>query len=113
MNLYAWQFREELIELAENCTSIKPSTAKRKARCLFNKYTSIIDINADYYRKQSNRKDKIIQTIKTGVVKYNNGAMSISDISSIKIDETKVTVITKSGLEIYFDSEFEYLIDVI
>ena len=40
--LTKWDFKRELRDLAENCTKLKPSTAKGKATKLLDKYNEIM-----------------------------------------------------------------------
>jgi len=126
--LYREDFRKEIMEMVENCTGLKPSTAKRKAYNILKKYRPIIsystNFSSDYYEKKYEQIRVKFEILKQGYINYykggTRGKLLLKDIEQIEIrksviskDTTDVLLITKTGRQINMGSDFEYLIDLI
>jgi ribosomal protein S17E len=115
-----WQFFKKLKELAENCTKVKPSTAKRKATQFFEKYSDIIAYNSDYIKDITENLDKykkLFEVAKSQKIDYIKddgckGVVLIKDVEQIESNNTSVILTTKHGRNIYLGKSFEYLIDL-
>jgi len=114
--LRKWEFQKELIDLSENCTKLKPSTAKAKARKLFNKYDDIIAYYGSYISDLDNRvknQRDAIEALKSGIINYNNGSFKIADVSYYNCSDTRITVMFNNGKEMYFDFSFKGLFNLV
>jgi hypothetical protein len=126
--LYREDFRKEIMDMAESCTALKPSTAKRKMGDIFKKYHPIIcystNFSSDYYEKKYEQIKVKFETLKKGYISYyrgeTQGKLFLKDIEQIEIrksviskDTIDVLLITKTGREINMGPNFEYLIDLI
>jgi len=126
--LYRQDFRKEIMDMAESCTALKPSTAKRKMGDIFKKYHPIIcystNFTYEHYEKKYEQIRVKFETLKQGYINYykggTRGKLFLKDIEQIEIrksviskDTTDVLLITKTGRQINMGSDFEYLIDLI
>ncbi len=118
--LKSWEFRQELMDLAERCTKIKGSTAKRKMRSLLNKYEDLVMNSTNslkYYQDELSKLQKINSILKKGVIKYDGGVLLIKNIAQIQIKTNQiktnqVVITTLNGRDIYFNIECKYLLEL-
>lgn len=119
-DLYKYGFRKELMNMAVSCVGLKPSTAKKKADSIFEKYDSIISSsssrNSEYYEKKYWESVKKLNTLKQGSVEYSRGEIKgiilLKDIEQIEVRQKDVLLITKTGREIIMGEDFKYLKDL-
>jgi len=120
-NLYREDFRKEILDMAESCVGLKPSTAKKKAYNILKKYRTIIcystDYGNDYYEKKYEQIKRKLEILKQGYITYyrgeTRGKLFLKDIEQIEVGEKNVLLITKTGRQITTGLDFEYLIDLI
>lgn len=119
-DLYKYRFRKELMNMAVSCVGLKPSTAKKKAYSIFEKYDSIISYsssrNSEYYEEKYWESVKKLNTLKRGSVDYSRGEIKgiilLKDIEQIEVRQKDVLLITKTGREIIMGEDFKYLKDL-
>lgn len=119
-DLYKYRFRKELMNMAVSCVGLKPSTAKKKAYSIFEKYDSIISYssscNSEYYEEKYWESVKKLNTLKRGSVEYSRGEIKgiilLKDIEQIEVRQKDVLLITKTGREIIMGEDFKYLKDL-
>lgn len=120
-DLYRYEFRTELMNMAASCVGLKPSTAKKKADSIFQKYKSIIcyssDHTPDYYNERYAVLSKKFSVLKKGYVNYRrgdniSGILLLKDIEQIEVREKDILLITKNGREITMGEDFKYLEDL-
>ena len=126
--LYKYEFRKELMDMAASCVGLKPDTAKKKVHKIFEKYHPIIsystNYSSDYYEKKYEQAKKKLEILKQGYIIYykgdTRGKLFLKDIEQIEVIKSvmskgtiDVLLITKTGRQINMGSDFEYLIDLI
>jgi hypothetical protein len=119
-NLYSYQFRKEIMDIAASCVGLKPATAKKKVDNIFKKYDSIISYssnhNSEYYEKKYWESYKKFNILKKGSVEYLRGEIEgtilLKDIEQIEVRQKDVLLITKTGREIIMGEDFKYLKDL-
>lgn len=120
-DLYRYEFRTELMNMAASCVGLKPSTAKKKADSIFQKYKSIIcyssNYTPDYYDERYSILHKKFLALRRGYVAYSrgndvNGILLLKDIEQIEVREKDILLITKTGREITMGEDFKYLEDL-
>ena len=120
-DLYASDFRRELMDMAASCVGLKPATAKKKADNIFEKYHSIVcsssNYNVEYYREKYEGLHKKFLTLRRGYVSYSrrggaDGKILLKDIEQIETGEKDVLLITKTGREITMGEDFKFLLDL-
>lgn len=120
-DLYRYEFRRELMNMASSCVGLKPNTAKKKIDSIFQKYKSIIcyssNYNPDYYDEKYAVLSKKFSVLKRGYVNYRrgdntSGILLLKDIEQIEVREKDILLITKTGREITMGEDFKYLEDL-
>ena len=113
-------FSKELQDMAVSCIGLKENTAKRKVSKIMEKYDEIISYSKedrDYIKKQLNRYTTLFYTLKSGIINYKKdelkGYLLIRDIEQIEASTKNVVVTLKTGREIVFPSDFEYLSELL
>jgi len=113
-------FLKELQDMAVSCIGLKENTAKRKVSKIMEKYDEIIfysKSDRDYIKKQLNRYSTLFYTLKSGIINYKKGEskgyLLIRDIEQIEASTKNVVVTLKTGREIVFPSDFEYLSELL
>lgn len=117
--LTKWDLDRELKQMAEVCTKLKPSTARRKAASLFKKYDEVICYSKkdkEYYEKEARGLKKIVRVLKEQKIYYGNseesGVVLLTNIEQIDVNKNRVLITTKYNREISLDLGFEYLKDL-
>ena len=116
MGLGKWYFKKELIDLCVKCTSIKPSTAKKYARKLFDKHSTekgCISYNTQKeYRELQKVKDYLsdaLNTLKLGYIVSNDSVLKLEDVSHVEFKKDFIEVYSKNNKLIRYGKGFEYL----
>ncbi len=116
MELHKWKLQEELKELCINCVGLKPSTAKKYAQNLFNKFSDddgcISNHSSnDYFKIHTKKEDllKALYVLKTGIITSSSSVLKIEDISYVDFQEKAIEITTKNGKVIRYNECFEYL----
>jgi hypothetical protein len=111
-----WTFHKELKDLCVKCTELKPSTAEKKARELFNKYDgevigyANIDERISDFNKSKTRLIKALNCVKLGFITSNNDVVYLKDVVKVDFEENGViSVQTKHSGQIRYAKGFEYL----
>jgi hypothetical protein len=114
-----WTFHKELKELCVKCTELKPSTAERKARDLFNKYDGkiISEFNFDKSLSElSTSKTNLIRSLnclKLGFIKSDNCIVYLKNVVKVDFKKDVIVVHTKNSGQVDYDSnDFAYLKNV-
>ena len=123
--LNKYQFKVEIEKMAVSCIGNKESTAKSKAKKLFEKYKELIGwsiAHMNYYENEYNKLSQINKVLKTGKIIYSrkidqaDGFLLIKDIEQIEAWEndleSAVIVTMKSGRKVKFGSTFKYLLNI-
>jgi len=115
-----FSFQKELQDMAVSCIGLKENTAKRRVSKIMEKYDEIISYSKkdrDYIKKQLNRYTTLFDTLKSGRINYEKGEFKgyllIRDIEQIEASPKNVVVTLKTGREIIFPSDFEYLSELL
>lgn len=62
---------------------------------------------------QCNKKDKLISTFKSGIIRWDKGSILISEIYCVEEDGDNITIKFKNGKERIFGYDFMYLREII
>lgn len=115
-HLTKFTFEKELKHMAVNCIGLKPDTAKKKACSIFKRYEELISYSVqdkEYFEKEYRKTKNMFDTLKSGVIKYTRGEVKgvllLKDIEQVEIRENNVLLIMKTGREVIFGSDFNYL----
>jgi len=115
-----YSFQKELKDMAVSCIGLKENTAKRKVSKIMEKYDEIISHSKrdkDYDKKQLGRYRTLFRTLKSGRIYYERdeleGYLLIRDIEQIEVSKKNVVVTLKTGREIKFSTDFEYLSELL
>ena len=120
-DLYRYEFRTELMNMAASCVGLKPSTAKKKIDSIFQKYKSIIcsssNYTPDYYNEKYALLHKKFLALRRGNIAYSRwndttGILLLKDIEQIEVTGKNILLITKTGREITMGEDFKYLEDL-
>jgi hypothetical protein len=113
-------FKEELNDMAVSCIGLKENTAKSKVSKIIKKYDEIIYYSKrdrDYDKKELDRYRTLFRTLKSGKICYGtndvSGYLLIRDIEQIEVSKKNVVVTLKTGREISFSTDFEYLSEIL
>ena len=113
-------FLKELQDMAVSCIGLKENTAKKKASKIIEKYDEIISSTKEekeYYEIQLTRYTTLFNTLKSGRIDYTKGELKgyllIRDIEQIEVSTKNVVVTLKTGREIVFSTDFEYLSELL
>ena len=115
MSLGKWEFKRELQKLCAKCTELKPSTAKKYANELFDKFSEdgcISSYSEKKYKKQSEQKQnlgKALNTLKEGCITSDSSVLKLEDVSYVDFQENVIEVTTKNKQVIRYAKGFEYL----
>jgi hypothetical protein len=115
MSLGKWEFKRELQKLCAKCTELKPSTAKKYANELFDKFSEdgcISSYSEKKYQKQSEQKHnlgKALNTLKEGCITSDSCVLKLEDVSYVDFQENVIEVTTKNKQVIRYAKGFEYL----
>lgn len=115
-NLTRWDFRAEIMKLPAKCKRLTSKTSRVKADELFYKYFDLILYDKETLTRASEeikRLENIIESLKTGKVKYKGGFFVISEISSTKLEEDAFYITFKNGEKMSFDNQFKWVNDLI
>lgn len=118
--LTIYSFEKELQDMAVSCIGLKENTAKKKVSKIIEKYEEIISYSKTdkhYVAKQLNRYHTLFHTLKSGRIYYGSdelkGYLLIRDIEQIEVSKKNVVVTLKTGREIKFSTDFEYLSELL
>jgi hypothetical protein len=115
-----WSFERELKDMAVSCIGLKENTVKSKVSKIIKKYDEIICYSKrdrDYDKKELDKYRTLFKTLKSGKIYYRTGDVSgyllIRDIEQIEVSKKNVVVTLKTGREIIFSTDFEYLSELL
>lgn len=114
-------FEKELKNMAVSCIGLKEKDmAKKKVSKIIEKYDEIISFSKkdkDYVYTQLDRYRTLFDTLKSGRIDYTKGELKgyllIRDIEQIEVSTKNVVVTLKTGREIVFPTDFEYLSELL
>ena len=113
-------FLKELQDMAVSCIGLKEDTAKKKVLEIVRKYDEIISYSKEekeYDEIQLGRYRTLFDTLKSGRIYYGTdelkGYLLIRDIEQIEVSKKNVVVTLKTGREIKFSTDFEYLSELL
>ena len=113
-------FEKELQDMAVSCIGLKENTAKKKVSEIMRKYDEIISYSKEekeYDEIQHTRLYRLFNTLKSGRIDYTKGELKgyllIRDIEQIEVSTKNVVVTLKTGREIVFPTDFEYLSELL
>jgi hypothetical protein len=113
-------FSKELQDMAVSCIGLKENTAKKKVSEIMRKYDEIISYSKEekeYDEIQLGRYRTLFDTLKSGRIYYRmdelKGYLLIRDIEQIEVSKKNVVVTLKTGREIKFSTDFEYLSELL
>lgn len=116
MSLGKWDLKRELNELCVKCAVIKPSTAKKYAQDLFNKFSDEKGCISYYsekdYKREREQKEnlgKALNTLKNGCITSDSSVLKLEDVSYVDFKENVVEITTKNQKVIRYGEGFEYL----
>lgn len=120
MELSRRDFEKELKELAENCTKLSPTTARKKACSFINKYSELVSRYSGEIEDARNERDEYrerFRTLKNKKVLYqsnngHSGVILLDEISQIDFSDSGVLIITKNNRSIELGASFGYLKDL-
>jgi hypothetical protein len=118
--LTIYSFEKELKDMAVSCIGLKENTAKSKVSKIITKYEEIISHSKrdkDYIMEKFHRYRTLFDTLKSGRIYYETndleGYLLIRDIEQIEVSKKNVVVTLKTGREIKFSTDFEYLSEIL
>jgi hypothetical protein len=113
-------FKKELKDMAVSCIGLKENTAKSKVSKIIKKYDEIICYSKrdrDSYKKEYYRYMRLFNTLKSGIIYSESNEVRsyilIRDIERIEVSKKNVVVTLKTGREISFSTDFEYLSELL
>lgn len=114
MSLGKWQLKKDLNELCVKCTNLKPSTTKKYAKELFDKYEGdcISDYTEQEYDEKNTLKNNLVHalnTLKKGYIQSGNSILKLEDVSYVDFQENVIEITTKNKKVIRYGEGFKYL----
>ncbi len=115
MELNKWKFQKELNDLCEKCTKLKPSTAKKHAKKLFDKFSEDGCISFYTEKQYIEQRDikinlfKALRILNEGCIISENSVLKLEDVSYVEFKENGIQITTKNKQVILYSKEFEYL----
>lgn len=116
MNLSQWVLEKELKDLCMKCTTLKPSTAKKYAKDLFDKFSTregcISQFSDNEYYRQRNIKNNLVKafnSLKSGIIESDRFVVKLKDVIHVEFIKDEIKVTTRDKKVFRYGEGFEYL----
>ena len=109
-----WVLQKELADLCAECTTLKPSTARKYARDLFNKFdgkgiSCYPEKEFEDERSKTNALAKALSAIKRGKIEAENQVLMLEEIGRVDFEGGAIIITTKNNTVHRHGEVFEYL----
>lgn len=113
-DLSRWDFIEALKKEAVKYRKTTPRNIRLKLDKVFNSYSKLMPYytftETERMQKKLSDLEYIVKSLKSGVVEFSGGFCVVSDIECVQIKNDSIIVSLKSGKEISFVKEMDWLL---
>lgn len=109
-----YDFYKEIREICANPKKLANRTLNKKLSLCIEKYDDMVMYYAGYYDKQLVQLEefrKILQVLRTRLIKSQNFVLLLSEVSHIIENDKTIVVVLKNGSKVDYSLDFKYLLE--